>query len=141
MNLGRGKIYNVRATIEADGISASKTVFIGDMEAGTAMSGSTELTAEGKSGKSLYGKTTGTITVYYENEAGTEEKLEQTFETSILSPINEEKNEQTVDDTTQWWILIAFIVVVIGAGMTLFVLRSRWLHREEMLKDGKEDTE
>lgn len=141
MNLGRGKIYNVRAVIEADGISASKTAFIGDMEAGTAMSGSTELTAEGKTGRSLYGKTTGTITVYYENEAGTEEKLEQTFETSILSPINEEKNEQTVDDTTQWWILIAFIVVVIGAGMTLFVLRSRWLHREEMLKDGKEDTE
>ena len=141
MNLGRGKIYNVRATIEADGISASKTAFIGDMEAGTAMSGSTELTAEGKSGKSLYGKTTGTITVYYEDEAGTEATIEQTFETSILSPLNEEKQEEIVDNTTQWWILIAVILVIIVAGITLFILRYRWSHKVETAVDVKEDAE
>lgn len=141
MNLGRGKIYNVRATIEADGISASKTAFIGDMEAGTAMSGSTELTAEGKSGKSLYGKTTGTITVYYEDETGKEATIEQTFETSILSPLNEEKQEETVDNTTQWWILIAVILVIIVVGITLFILRYRWSRKVETAVDVKEDAE
>ena len=36
MNLGRSKIYNVRAEIAADGLKPQGTIFIGDMEAGTA---------------------------------------------------------------------------------------------------------
>lgn len=141
MNLGRGKVYNVRAVIEADGLVASKTAFIGDMEAGTAMSGSTELTAEGKSGKSLYGKTAGTITVYYEDEAGNESQIEQTFETSILSPLNEEKNAEKVDDPTQWWILIVFVVIGIGVGAFLFGIRKRMAQRSGMIEEADEDRE
>lgn len=141
MNLGRGKVYNVRAIIEADGLVASKTAFIGDMEAGTAMSGSTELTAEGKSGKSLYGKTSGTITVYYEDEAGNESQIEQNFETSILSPLNEQKDEQKVDDPTQWWILIVFVVIGIGVGALLFGMRKRMANRTETAEETDEDKE
>lgn len=141
MNLGRGKVYNVRAVIEADGLVASKTAFIGDMEAGTAMSGSTELTAEGKSGKSLYGKTAGTITVYYEDEAGNESQIEQTFESSILSPLNEEKDAEKVDDPTQWWILIVFVVIGIGVGAFLFGIRKRMVQRSGMVEETDEDRE
>ncbi len=119
MNLGRGKIYNVRAVVEADGLNAVQTAFIGDIEAGNAMSGSTELTAVGLSGNSLYGKTQGKVTFYYEDEAGHEMSKEQSFETSLISPLNEKKNEEIPDDTSQWWVIMAALagILIVAAGL------------------------
>lgn len=124
MNLGRGKLYNVRAVVEADGLKASGTAFIGDVEAGTAMSGSTELTAVGLSGSSLYGTTQGKVTFYYEDEAGTELSEELVFETSIKSPLNEKKDEETVDDTSQWWVIMAVIVIILAVACALLIIRK-----------------
>lgn len=94
MNLGRGKVYNVRAVVEADGFTAERTAFIGDIEAGSALSGSTEITAVGLPGNSLYGKTQGTVTFYYEDESGKEMSEEKVFETSIMSPLNEKRKRR-----------------------------------------------
>lgn len=123
MNLGRGKIYNVRAVVEAEGLESVGTAFIGDIEAGNAMPGSTEITATGLSGNSLYGKTGGKITFYYEDEAGNEMWQEQTFETSILSLQSEKKEED--DDTGQWWLIMAVIVMILsGTGVFFAVKRT-----------------
>lgn len=124
MNLGRGKIYNVRAVVEADGLQPAGTAFIGDIEAGNAMSGSTELTAVGLSGNSLYGTTQGKVIFYYEDEAGTEMTEELTFETSIKSPLNEKKDEVAADDTSQWWVIMAMIVVVLAVAAAFFIIRK-----------------
>ena len=99
MNLGKGKIYNVRAVLEADGLTPSGTAFIGDM-------GSMELTADGLSGDSLYGTAQGKITFLYEDEAGNEMTQEQLFETSILSPLSDENSGEGADDTEQWWVIM-----------------------------------
>lgn len=124
MNLGKGMLYNVRAVVEADGLISSGSAFIGDIEAGTAMNGSLELTAEGLSGDSLYGKTQGKITFYYEDEMGNEMTQEQEFETSILSPLKEAKENDPADDTRQWWVIMAVIVVILISAAVLFFVRK-----------------
>lgn len=129
MNLGRGEIYNVRAVVEADGLRTKQTAFIGDIEAGSALSGSMEVTAEGISGDSLYGKTQGTVTFYYEDEAGKEMSEEQFFETTIMSPLNEKKEEEEPDDTRQWWVVMAVIVVILFGMIGMLAARRFWYHR------------
>lgn len=123
MNLGKGKIYNVRAVLEADGLTPSGTAFIGDMEPGTSMTGSMELTADGLSGDSLYGTTQGKITFLYEDEAGNEMTQEQPFETSILSPLSEENSGGSADDTKHWWVIMAVIAVLLVQAAVIFIMR------------------
>lgn len=125
MNLGKGKLYNVRATLEADGLTPSGAAFIGDVEAGTSMSGSMEVTAEGLTGTNLYGTTQGKITFYYADEAGNEMTQEQTFETDILSPLSGENEAEPEEDTRQWWVIMAVIMaLLILAAVIFFVRRS-----------------
>lgn len=123
MNLGKGKLYNVRAMLEADGLSPSGLAFIGDIEAGTSMTGSMEFTAEGLSGEFLYGTTQGKITFYYEDEAGKEMTQEQRFETSIVSPLKEEKTNRQTDDTGQWWVIMTVIAVLLILAAVIVVVR------------------
>lgn len=136
MNLGKGKIINVRAVVEADGFMPSGPAFIGDMEAGTSMSGSTELTAEGLSGDSLYGTSKGRVTFYYEDEAGNEMTQEQFFETSILSPLSGDSEELPEDDTRQWWIIMTVIAVFLIEAAVIAVMR-----RSGRVRFGKGDGE
>lgn len=124
MNLGRGNLYNVRAVAQADGLSFAGTAFIGDIEAGTAMSGSTEALAVGRSGHSLYGTTKGTVTFYYEDETGKEMQEEVDFETSILSPLGNESNQVEEEHTGQWWVIMALIVSTLLVITALAAVRK-----------------
>lgn len=139
MNLGRGKVYNVRAVVEADGFNAERTAFIGDIEAGSALSGSTEITAVGLPGNSLYGKTQGTVTFYYEDESGKEMSEEKVFETSIMSPLNEKKEEEIPDDTGQWWVIMAVIAGTLFG--TIGVLAAKKFRDPRFMKKDMEETE
>lgn len=140
MNLGRGKIYNVRAVVEADGFNTERTAFIGDIEAGSALSGSTEITAVGLSGNSLYGKTQGTVTFYYEDEAGREMHEEKVFETSIMSPLNEKKEEEIPDDTSQWWVIMAVIAGILFGTIGVLAVR-KFRYGRSLEKDMEEKYE
>ncbi len=65
-------------------------------------------------------------------------------EQSVVKEKNLDKvleQAETVDNTTQWWILIAVILVIIVAGSTLFILRYRWSRKVETAVDVKEDAE
>lgn len=137
MNLGRGKLYNVRAVMEADGLTAKQTAFIGDIEAGSALSGSMEVTAYGLSGDSLYGKTQGTVTFYYEDEAGKEMSEEKVFETTIMSPLNEKKEEEIPDDTGQWWVIMAVIALTLLGLIGALAARKFW-HVQSVKRDMEE---
>lgn len=127
MNLGKGKLYNVRASLEADGLAVSGLAFIGDMEAGTSMSGSMELTVEGLSGDSLYGTTQGKVVFYYEDEQGKEMTQEQEFETTILSPLKAEQNDTPADDTKQWWIIMGVILFCLVQAAVMVLYRKKFL--------------
>lgn len=136
MNLGRSKIYNVRAEIAADGLKPQGTIFIGDMEAGTAATGSTQVSVSSLSGSKLYGNTEGTVTYYYEDESGKEYTEEATFTTTIKSPFSDQKEETTPDNTNQWWVIMAVVLgcIVVAAG----VIIARKIH---LKKQDAEDEE
>lgn len=124
MNLGRGKIYNVRAEIVADGVQTSQTMFIGDVEAGAAVSGSTELFIVGLSGASLYGNTEGTVTFYYEDEGGEEYSEVITFKTTIVSPLKASQNVEEEDNTDQWWVIMAVIGCILAVIVVTLAARK-----------------
>lgn len=61
INLGRDKLYNAKVRLEADGLSPSGTVFLGNIEPGTAAEGSMKIYVKGKTNESnsLTSDTTG----------------------------------------------------------------------------------
>ncbi len=122
-NLSKVKVYNVRAVVEADGLSQMETLFVGDMEPGTSVTGSSQITVSGlREGASSYGKTTGTITFYYEDESGKEYSEVKEITLDILTPFtSEEPIEQ--DSPTQWWVIISVIGVIIGGFLVIFLVR------------------
>lgn len=137
MNLGKGKIYHVRAVLEADGLTPSGQVFIGDMEGGTEISDGIEITAEGLSGDSLYGTSQGKIIFYYEDEMGNEMTQSQDFETAILSPLSGNTDNEKTDDTGQWWIIMAVILIIVFEIALIFVVRRlKQAHMGEVKADG-----
>ncbi len=117
MNLGRSKVYNVRAVVEADGLKPQGTIFIGDMEPGTSAAGSTQVSVSSLSGDNMYGKTEGTVIFYYEDAMGNEQTEEKTFSTVIKSPFRENTDDKEPDKPEQWWAIMA----VVGGILLLFV--------------------
>lgn len=121
MNLGRSKVYNVRAVIEADGLKPQGTIFIGDVEPGTMASGTTRVDVGSLTeGVNPYGTTEGTVTFYYEDGAGAEQTEAMTFQTTVSSPFSGEPVTQE-DESGQWWIIMAVIggVLVVFAGLII----------------------
>lgn len=131
MNLGRSKIYNVRAEIAADGLKPQGTIFIGDMEAGTAATGSIQVTVSSLSGSKLYGNTEGTVTYYYEDESGKEYTEEATFTTTIKSPFSDQKEETTPDNTNQWWVIMAVVLGCIAVAAGVIIVRKIRLKKQD----------
>lgn len=131
MNLGRSKIYNVRAEIAADGLKPQGTIFIGDMEAGTAATGSTQVSVSSLSGSKLYGNTEGTVTYYYEDESGKEYTEEATFTTTIKSPFSDQKEETTPDNTNQWWVIMAVVIGCIAVAAGVIIIRKIRLKKQD----------
>lgn len=137
INLGKGKLYNVRAVLEADGLAPVSSAYMGDVEAGTSLSGSLEVVAEGLSGDSLYGNTQGKVIFYYEDERENEMTEEQVFETAILSPLKEDDNDEPADNTGQWWVIMASIAAFLGvAAVAVFIKRKRKIQIGEGEPDG-----
>lgn len=131
MNLGRSKIYNVRAEIAADGLKPQGTIFIGDMEAGTAATGSTQVSVSSLSGSKLYGNAEGTVTYYYEDESGKEYTEEATFTTTIKSPFSDQKEETTPDNTNQWWVIMAVVIGCIAVAAGVIIIRKIRLKKQD----------
>lgn len=128
MNLGRSKVHNVRAVIEADGLAPEGTLFIGDIEAGKTATGSVKISVTSLSkGSSLYGETKGIVTYYYEDENGKEYEKTGDFITNIKTPFSNTTEEES-DDTGQWWIIMAVVIGILFfliIGMILHGIRRR----------------
>lgn len=136
MNLGKSKVCNVRAVMEADGLTPQGTIFIGDLEAGTTAAGSTQVTVGGMSnGENLYGKTEGIVTFYYTDEAGVEHSEKITFETTIDSPFSDEADKKE-DRSGQWWIIMLIVVVIlVVAAVVIVVQKIRRRKEHEMVEE------
>lgn len=124
MNLGRSKVLNVRAELAADGLKPQGTLFIGDIEAGNMAVGSTQVTVGGMvEGDSPYGETEGTVTFYYEDEAGREQSVEMPFTTTISSPFTGQSSEPE-DEPGQWWVIMAVVGVLLCGCVAVLVARK-----------------
>lgn len=138
MNLGRGKVYQVRAELEADGLNPEGTLFIGDMEAGTTQQGRIRVTVSRLTeGNLLYGATEGTITFYYEDEAGHEYTETAGFATTIQSPFSN-ANAEEPDQPGQWWILMTIIsVILVGMGVYVLIRRQNARRQREEVAENE----
>lgn len=130
INLGRSKIYNVRAVIEAEGLKSSGTLFIGDLEPGTTGNGSTKVTITGLTGGSTpYGNTEGRVTFYYEDASGKAYEEQQKISTYIGAPFSEEEMmAKEPDKTGQWWIImtvVATLLTLLIAGAAFVIARHK----------------
>ena len=129
MNMGRSNIYNVRCELSAPGLIPSSSAFIGNMEAGTAMTGDmnvfvgTKVMSEGYTGTDGYGPTSGKITLVYEDENGQEYTREFEFSTTINTPVVPTSTEpaEEPEKAGQWWISLIIGVIVI-AGLTAYLI-------------------
>lgn len=130
MNLGRIKVHNVRAVIEADGLIPEGTLFIGDIEPGIIASGSVNISVTSLSqGTALYGETKGTVTMLYEDEDGNSYEESMEFVTNIKSPFSDTSVEPE-DNTNQWWVMMTIIGGVLVVFLAAFGTRRIRLQRQ-----------
>ena len=137
LNLGRSKVYNVRCDVDGFGLLPTAAAFVGDMEPGTEGEASLNLfigtkdMSEGYTGTELYGPTTGTATLSYENAAGERFTQEFTFDTTIEKPVtaapqgNSDAEQKTAG---QWWISVAIfggILAAAGIAVGAYLLGKR----------------
>ncbi len=134
MNLGKGRIYNVRAAVEMDGFRPEGTIFIGNVDAGSMVSGSASVTVTGLSGQSSYGFTEGFITFLYEDESGNEYSSVQKIATEITSPFVATEKSENQDDPSQWWVITGIIAAVLVGYLAAAVIpriRSKIEEKDE----------
>ncbi len=128
MNLGKGTVFNIRARIEADGISPEETLFIGNLDAGKTAEGTVKVQASGLvQGTSVYGKTQGIVTILYEDASGKEYEETLDFFTTITSPFSGQEIAEE-DEPGQWWVIIAVIAAV------LCVFTGTWIVQRQKEK-------
>lgn len=114
INLSRAKAYQVRAQLEADGISPAGTAFLGDLEGGASQTVALPLTITGLTqGEFPYGLSEGKLIYFYEDETGQEYQAESSFSLMIKSPFSE-KQEKEPEQPEQWWVIMGAI------GLALF---------------------
>jgi len=133
-NESRAPVYNVEVSLAGEGLKPAGDIFLGNIEAGSAVEGSMKLYISGLGEGDSYGATKGIITVRYEDAYGT--AYEETYDcsTNIQEPqIVTFQMEEEVQETNQWWISI--IVVVIMLLITVNVLL--FFKVRHLAKEGK----
>lgn len=75
VNVGRGMVYNARCTVDVPGLQTDKSLFLGNIEGGTAVSGELDafagvVNAGEVTPEKRYGRTGGKILLTYEDEDG-----------------------------------------------------------------------
>ena len=129
MNLGRSTVYNVRCDIKGEGLLATSTAFIGNLEAGTEGTAimnlfiSTRDQTEGSTSTEKYGETEGTITLTYEDADGKQYTSESTFSTNIQEPQVPVIVKEEPKQARQWWTCAGIIAIV--AGMCIYRYKKR----------------
>lgn len=125
MNLGRGKIYNVRCSLDVQGLNASKSLFLGNLDGGTAASGELDVFAgmideKAESADKRYGKTSGNIILTFEDENG----VEQTHSKEIVVTINplELKTVNTSNDKEEKKVIGQQMAIGLGILASLGIL-------------------
>lgn len=139
MNMGRSKVFNVRCELSVPGLIPSSSAFIGNLEAGTAMTGEmsvfvgTKDMSEGYAGSDKYGQTSGKITLIYEDQNGLEYTQETEIKTTIDAPVmpQVEEPDEEPEKAGQWWISLTIGAVVIAGLAAIMIIRAKKVKKHE----------
>ena len=137
MNVGRGMVYNARCTVDVPGLQTDKSLFLGNLEGGTAVSGELDafagvVNAEEETAEKRYGRTGGRILLTYEDENGN--SYEETSDIVLtIQPLKIQ--EQTTDEKEKESNKISrqFLIgvtAVVGLGIVGVVLPG-WIRRKK----------
>ncbi len=118
MNLGRDKLYNAKVRLEANGLSPSGTVFLGNIEPGTAAEGSMKIYVKGLDDKSP-GQISGRFILTYEDSSGNSYETASDFLTELKeSQIQSLKVEEDQTETNSWW----YSILAVGALFLICII-------------------
>jgi hypothetical protein len=138
-NRGKSTLRNVTIAVQGVGLFPASSVFLGDILPG--QSGNGELVifvgtlsmTEGYT--ESYGRTKGTYTITYYDDAGDEHLVEVQFSLDITEPVvegEENTTEMTQQPVFQWWVavlvsfsLIAIIVAFMMLSKTIRTLKMK----------------
>lgn len=138
-NLGRIKLYNVKAIFEGEDIEKEE-VFLGNLEPGS--STAIDAMLEGK--KASEGEGNVTMTLSYEDESGSVSTAEESFsllvaEASMDDMMMETAIEETGGSSIPILPIVIIILVVAGIAVAIIVKKKKKAHRlleeEEELLD------
>lgn len=138
INKGRSDVYNVMCVLEAPGLLPEASSFLGNMEPGTAKSaqimvfaGTLDMSSSGDSSGGQFGKTTGKITITYEDEFGKQYSATVDIKTTINEPVIPTTEEEPAppEKASQWW-----ISVLVAAGLIVVVIAALLLSRKNRSK-------
>lgn len=141
INMGRGSIYNVRCRIEAAGLTASTSLFLGNVEAGSAAGGELNVFAdmvfpEADTQEQRYGYTSGSIILTYEDENGNEYREEQEISTTVNPLVVNTSENGPEEESPKIGLQMAFGAVILCSAAAVILLISLLIRQKRAgLKD------
>ncbi len=133
MNTGKSIIRNCKISFAVDGLETGSALFIGEIQAGTSATGSTNFRVSTEK----LGEATGTAVISYEDEFG--ENYSQTVDLSTIIEekveITEEPEEKEKQKYPLWWLFILIGLAAgggLGFGITAAVHSSKQRKEDEM---------
>lgn len=140
MNLGRSKNYNVRCNIDVPGLSTEKSLFLGNIDGGTALSGNLVVFAgmvnsEAENDEDKYGQTKGNIIVLYEDENGETSEIRKEISVEIMPlkiNVSEKDTEEETVNVVKQLIVSGIILVAVMAVIPIIpVIIYRYKKRKK----------
>lgn len=138
LNLGKGAIYNARCVVDAPGLSTGTSAYIGNVEAGSAVSGNLKIFAgmkEAAEGGETYGETSGKLILSYEDASGKTYTTEKDIHT-VINPLDmssyvDQTEEKKTSIGLQWYIGIGGAIVILAvAGIGIYKRRKAREHEQ-----------
>lgn len=132
MNLGRGKICNVRCSVDVPGLSAGTSTFLGNIEAGNAVSGQLKIFAGMKDEAvygSTYGETSGQLILTFEDEEGNTFTKELPVDTKV-NPLVVQSDTGSADEKESsglalQWLIGVVVLAVLASGVIIIRRKNR----------------
>ena len=135
-NLGRIKLYNVKARFEGNGIKKQE-VFIGNVDAGA--TGSIDAMLEGE--KATDGNSKITMTLSYEDESGNISETTKDFELEVTEAMDDSDmmtNGEIEESTGGFPIVPVIVGLVIVAVVVIVIVFMKKKKKKQMLNEEEE---
>jgi hypothetical protein len=135
-NTGFSQIFNVRCSLECDGLICS-SAFLGNLAPQESADKTMTVFVTTLSGSQKYGETYGSVRISYEDVNGEQHMEDQSVKMTIAEPqkitdeekLKQEKEQKEQQTLSQWWIslLVAIAVIIILIAVILIARFARMM--------------